>query len=240
MDPASIEALQGEANVGMHKRSVPHLEHVVRLTKQSLTRMYTEPTAAVGAPGREPVGRDAWVRAHTARRDIAKVLGCCIALAQMGGQLAKGEADAGNLRVSNKDGEGGFDPQTRADILCEMFVIRSLQSLFPELAVVGEEGMDFANEYDMGIAGEEGAIALAVKELEEHHMHDVAPWEVMLPAGLDKVALKDVTVWVDPLDGTQELLAGNVEAVTVLIGISVKDEPSLAKVRSERAEPMVT
>ena len=236
VDPASIEALQGEANVGMHKRSVPHLEHVVRLTKQSLTRMYTEPTAAVGAPGREPVGRDAWVRAHTARRDIAKVLGCCIALAQMGGQLAKGEADAGNLRVSNKDGEGGFDPQTRADILCEMFVIRSLQSLFPELAVVGEEGMDFANEYDMGIAGEEGAIALAVKELEEHHMHDVAPWEVMLPAGLDKVALKDVTVWVDPLDGTQELLAGNVEAVTVLIGISVKDEPLFGVIHQPLSE----
>lgn len=34
---------------------------------------------------------------------------------------------------------------------------------------------------------------------------------------------KDAVVWVDPLDGTSDFVAGNLPAVTVLIGVSVNN-----------------
>lgn len=40
------------------------------------------------------------------------------------------------------------------------------------------------------------------------------------------VPLSDVTVWVDPLDGTKEILDGNLRAVTVLIGIAMRGKPA--------------
>lgn len=33
---------------------------------------------------------------------------------------------------------------------------------------------------------------------------------------------KDAVVWIDPLDGTSDFVAGNLPAVTVLIGVSIK------------------
>jgi 3'-phosphoadenosine 5'-phosphosulfate (PAPS) 3'-phosphatase len=37
-----------------------------------------------------------------------------------------------------------------------------------------------------------------------------------------KFNTKDAVVWVDPLDGTSDFVAGNLPAVTVLIGVSIK------------------
>lgn len=34
--------------------------------------------------------------------------------------------------------------------------------------------------------------------------------------------IKDAVVWIDPLDGTKEFVKGNLSAVTVLIGLSIK------------------
>ena len=33
---------------------------------------------------------------------------------------------------------------------------------------------------------------------------------------------KDAVVWIDPLDGTSDFVSGNLSAVTVLIGLSIK------------------
>jgi len=33
---------------------------------------------------------------------------------------------------------------------------------------------------------------------------------------------KDAVVWIDPLDGTSDFVKGNLPAVTVLIGLSIK------------------
>jgi 3'-phosphoadenosine 5'-phosphosulfate (PAPS) 3'-phosphatase len=33
---------------------------------------------------------------------------------------------------------------------------------------------------------------------------------------------KDAVVWIDPLDGTNDFISGNLPAVTVLIGLSIK------------------
>ena len=38
----------------------------------------------------------------------------------------------------------------------------------------------------------------------------------------DKFNTQDAVVWIDPLDGTSDFVAGNLTAVTVLIGVSIK------------------
>lgn len=35
---------------------------------------------------------------------------------------------------------------------------------------------------------------------------------------------KDAVVWIDPLDGTKDFVNGNYSAVTVMIGLAIKDK----------------
>lgn len=43
---------------------------------------------------------------------------------------------------------------------------------------------------------------------------------------------KDAVVWIDPLDGTNDFVKGNLSAVTVLIGLSIKDKSRLGIVHN--------
>lgn len=43
---------------------------------------------------------------------------------------------------------------------------------------------------------------------------------------------KDAVVWIDPLDGTSDFVKGNLPAVTVLIGLSIKGESRIGIVHN--------
>ena len=43
---------------------------------------------------------------------------------------------------------------------------------------------------------------------------------------------KDACVWIDPLDGTSDFVKGNLPAVTVLIGLSIKDKSRIGIVHN--------
>ena len=43
-----------------------------------------------------------------------------------------------------------------------------------------------------------------------------------IPHNFQKVDLKDICVFIDPLDGTKEFTVGNLEGVITLIGISYR------------------
>ena len=43
---------------------------------------------------------------------------------------------------------------------------------------------------------------------------------------------KDAVVWIDPLDGTSDFVKGTYSAVTVLIGLSIKDKSRIGIVHS--------
>lgn len=47
---------------------------------------------------------------------------------------------------------------------------------------------------------------------------------------------KDAVVWIDPLDGTSDFVKGNLPAVTVLIGLSIKDKSRLGIVHNPFSE----
>ena len=42
-----------------------------------------------------------------------------------------------------------------------------------------------------------------------------------LPENVIKAAFEDMTVWIDPLDGTKEFTEGYLDHVTVLVGIAI-------------------
>ena len=45
-----------------------------------------------------------------------------------------------------------------------------------------------------------------------------------LPADLQNVKPEDITIWIDPLDGTMEFIDRLLHHVTILIGVAVGDK----------------
>jgi len=50
-------------------------------------------------------------------------------------------------------------------------------------------------------------------------------WSSCVPKVIREASLEDLTVWVDPLDGTKQFTNGHPERVTVLIGLALKGVP---------------
>ena len=235
---ASLEKSALEANAGMHKRSLVHLEAVAATANAALQRIdqggpqydFPMPKWTTGPdrlwPARALSFGNTSQRAEPAGRElriqVARLLSCCVPLAEMAGEIVQQVSSSGKLDVMNKasPSKGVFDPYTEADVAAEKFIAGALKALFPEVVVVGEEGVSAAEELRK-MSPEQRKL---VKEI-ERHLDQVAPWEVALPDEVLGFGPEDFTVWVDPLDGTRELLAGRKDAVTVLIGVTLGNTP---------------
>jgi len=101
------------------------------------------------------------------------------------------------------------DLQTQADRSAQNCIVASLAAQFPELKVVGEEG-----EQDLSGVPDEWIVKSQDKDA----------LEMACPQRLSSVSLSQLTVWVDPLDGTKEYTQGLLDHVTVLVGIAVGTE----------------
>eukprot|EP00929_Paragymnodinium_shiwhaense_P038389 TRINITY_DN20284_c0_g1_i1.p1 TRINITY_DN20284_c0_g1~~TRINITY_DN20284_c0_g1_i1.p1 ORF type:complete len:323 (-),score=60.99 TRINITY_DN20284_c0_g1_i1:45-1013(-) len=152
------------------------------------------------------------------RLDLRTLLPACVHLARRGGKIIREVHASGALHAHNKKLAGdnrsveqmaGNEVLTVADGRAQDAIITSLRSMFPALRLVGEEGE---------VPQEEKPTPLADVSKFEHAFE--------VPQALqDSLTTADTCMWVDPLDGTKEFVLGNVERVTVLIGIAVKDRP---------------
>ncbi|XP_026482765.1 3'(2'),5'-bisphosphate nucleotidase 1-like isoform X1 [Ctenocephalides felis] len=133
---------------------------------------------------------------------LLRVLAHSVAIADMAGTLIRNVLKAGELGVVHK---GKDDPQTEADRSAQRCIMASLLKSFPDLTVIGEEGQLNLNIPEEWIVTTGAQDVLERKCLPEH----------------SSIQEKDIVVWVDPLDGTQEFTKGNLDNVTVLIGIAV-------------------
>eukprot|EP01084_Bolivina_argentea_P031452 58212_1 len=98
------------------------------------------------------------------------------------------------------------DPTTKADELAQKMIIASLRHAFPGLRVCGEEDDLEYSEAD----------AVDVTTTYD---------DMEIPSKYKSIDVKDLVVWVDPVDGTKEFTEGIKSAVTTLIGVAWKGRP---------------
>eukprot|EP00794_Sanderia_malayensis_P020127 gene20127-22099_t len=137
---------------------------------------------------------------------LLRIVASSVAIARKSGSAIRGILQTGDLKVVDKgqhEPGGKFDPQTEADRAAQRIIIGSLTKQFPGLKIIGEEE-------DCDVASEESLVTT----LDEEVMQQKCPDD------LAKLTIDDLIVWVDPLDGTAEFTEGNLDHVTVLIGIS--------------------
>eukprot|EP01024_Parvocaulis_polyphysoides_P056072 TRINITY_DN5841_c0_g3_i1.p1 TRINITY_DN5841_c0_g3~~TRINITY_DN5841_c0_g3_i1.p1 ORF type:complete len:444 (-),score=67.10 TRINITY_DN5841_c0_g3_i1:170-1501(-) len=116
-----------------------------------------------------------------------------------------------SLRIKDK---GRAGPQTIADRTAEHIIINHLSKIFPNLKIIGEEGSS-----SRGYSNHE------ILERKIAASPDIVLNCLSRDDGYEGTDLSDITVWVDPLDGTRELINENYLGVTVLIGIAVRGRP---------------
>ena len=86
-------------------------------------------------------------------------------------------------------------------------MLASFNKQFPRVKVIGEEGQK-VEDLDW----------IASDWIVETQSKEVLATSINFPDQLRNVDVADVTVWVDPLDGTAEFTQGLLDHVTVLIG----------------------
>lgn len=134
---------------------------------------------------------------------MLRLISSAVSIAKRAGDEVRRITKSGRLDVVDK---GIRDYQTEADRRAQRMIIASLSKKFNRCAIVGEEDLEENAEIDR---------TLIVDSFEEEIL------KLNLPKEYQDVKVDDVTIWVDPLDGTAEFVNGLLEHVTILIGISV-------------------
>lgn len=135
---------------------------------------------------------------------VLQVLASSVAIANRAGQIVRDIMAGGQLGIVEKTGKD--DLQTEADRSAQNCILASLAKQFPSLKVVGEEGdQDFSKVPADWVVEDQSEAVL----------------DLVCPPAFVDTPLEEMTVWVDPLDGTAEYTQGLLDHVTVLIGIAV-------------------
>lgn len=136
---------------------------------------------------------------------VMRIVASSIQIANRAGRIIRDVMAKGDLGIVEK---GKDDLQTEADRSAQRCIVASLEKLFPNVTVIGEEGSSDTTVPEDWLVSEVNA------EFLERNT---------CPDALKAVKENELVIWVDPLDGTSEYTQGFLERVTVLIGISVND-----------------
>uniref|UniRef100_A0A6G1SFP9 3'(2'),5'-bisphosphate nucleotidase 1 n=1 Tax=Aceria tosichella TaxID=561515 RepID=A0A6G1SFP9_9ACAR len=136
---------------------------------------------------------------------MLRLLSSVVSVAGRAGGEVRRVTKSGMLGVVDK---GVQDYQTEADRVAQRMIVASLNKKFPKCTIVGEEDLAEDKEADTN---------LLVDTQDEDVLNKTS-----LPSQYKDVKEEDITIWVDPLDGTAEFVSGGLlEHVTILVGISV-------------------
>ncbi|XP_055616639.1 3'(2'),5'-bisphosphate nucleotidase 1 [Toxorhynchites rutilus septentrionalis] len=136
---------------------------------------------------------------------VMRIMASSIQIAGRAGRIIRDVMSKGDLGIVEKAKD---DLQTEADRSAQRCIVASLERLFPNVTIIGEEG-----KTDLKVPEDWLVSDLNTDFLERN----------TCPDALKQVKESDLVIWVDPLDGTSEYTQGFLERVTVLIGISVND-----------------
>lgn len=134
-------------------------------------------------------------------KTLGEVLSTCIDAVELGCEEirrvdAKRRSD-GVLESRNKELGNPRSAVTEADVASQAAIVGALRSAWPDLRIVGEED----DAADLSFSGASPRRRYAVSD-------DTS------------VAIEELTVYVDPLDGTREFVEGRLKNVQCLVGIS--------------------
>jgi len=135
---------------------------------------------------------------------MLRLLSHAVSLARKSGSEIRRITLSGKLDVVDKS-DGLLDYQTEADRLVQRIIVANVSNKFPQCRIVGEEQLDEDLKKDQTL-------------LIDQYDRDVL--NMAIPESFKDLKESDLTIWVDPLDGTTEFVKGLLEHVTVLIGIS--------------------
>ncbi|KAL4717918.1 hypothetical protein ACJJTC_001336 [Scirpophaga incertulas] len=153
---------------------------------------------------------------------VVRLLASSVSVANRAGKIVRDVMSKGELGIVEK---GKDDYQTEADRSAQRCIIASLAAQYPTMTIIGEEdnpdnGQEIPSDWIV-VEGDSEVLQLSCP----HHLKGIQE--------------KDIVVWVDPLDGTSEYTQGFLEHVTVLIGISVNEEPVAGVIHQPYYKSMV-
>lgn len=134
---------------------------------------------------------------------MLRLISSAVSVTKRAGSEIRRITKTGQLDVVDK---GVQDYQTEADRAAQRLIVASLTKRFPKCKIVGEEDL---------VEDKEADARLIVNSYDDEVLNQT------LPSQYENVKEEDITIWVDPLDGTTEFVKGALLQVTVLIGISV-------------------
>ena len=140
-----------------------------------------------------------------------------IQAAELGGKEVRNVVESGDLGVRSKS--LCFNPVTLGDMRSHLAMKGTLKRAFPFVTVISEE-----DNHCLGTV----AVDLEEEDSPEHPVAvkgcPPAQFRHLVPTD-ETVAARDLTVWIDPLDGTQEYTEGCFQYVTTMVGIAIKGKP---------------
>ena len=139
-----------------------------------------------------------------ARVSAARLLSACVQLAASAGAIVREVQASGALDTHYK---GYEDPVTEADFRAQRLIEATLREAFPAISVRGEE-----------------TIEVSETDIRRDIDWNLVP-ESLFSEEARELQAEEVTVWVDPLDGTINFTKGDYMGCTVLVGVAVKGRP---------------
>ncbi|KAJ8950010.1 hypothetical protein NQ318_002421 [Aromia moschata] len=137
--------------------------------------------------------------------DLFKLLKVAIRAAENGGKNIVRVKDHINIHSKGLTKEGQQDSVTTADFLSHCSMTNTLQHFFPYIKLISEE---------------------AKTKCEEGHIDNYSVGELFIEnLTYQYVEEDDVTVWIDPLDATQEYTEKLYDYVTTMVCIAVNGKP---------------
>ncbi|XP_035743671.1 putative inositol monophosphatase 3 [Vespa mandarinia] len=140
---------------------------------------------------------------------LRSLLVAAIKAAELGGYevVSVHEQTNFNIESKGKTKEGENDPVTAADYRSHCAMYNSLKDAFPGITVISEEA---SKDCDKVVVPD---LRNAFNNLREYDIGD------------DFENIKDITIWIDPLDATKEFTENLLQFVTTMVCIAVKGKP---------------
>ena len=156
-----------------------------------------------------------------------ELLSTCMDAVQHGCAIIRRVQQEGSLKVSYKDDSDSRSAVTRADVEAQSFIIDSITNYWQTRKgeipnIIGEEEEQQQQDASSRATTNTSCIRLRGNLVHQDSFYSPLETQPLLPS---IQSLSQVTLYVDPLDGTREFVEGRYENVSCLIGISIHGRP---------------